>query len=105
MKLLGSTKKEFDQDKDQENVPKLQAVKVILVHCNLVNNNYQLASKALFRLIANKQFDQLINASPHSLTMLNTTRTEFSFIDIRFTDQNSKEFEIKEDVNLTLMIG
>ena len=71
----------------------------------LVNNNYQLASKALFRLIANKQFDQLINASPHSLTMLNTTRTEFSFIDIRFTDQNSKEFEIKEDVNLTLMIG
>ena len=96
MKLLGSTKKEFDQDKDQENVLKLQAVKVILVHCNLVNNNYQLASKALFRLIANKKFGQLINASPHSLTMLNTTKAEFSFIDIRLTDQIARNLKEKK---------
>ena len=41
MKLLGSTKKDVDQDKDGEYVPKLESVKVALVHCNLVNNNYQ----------------------------------------------------------------
>ena len=54
MKLLGSTKKEVDQDKDGENVPKLQSVEVVLVHCNLVNNNYQLASKVLFTFVPKK---------------------------------------------------
>ena len=44
MKLLGSTKKDVDQDKDGEDVPKLESVKVILVHCNLVNNNFQRVS-------------------------------------------------------------
>ena len=43
MKLLGSTKKDVDQDKDGEDVPKLESVEVVLVHCNLVNNNYQQA--------------------------------------------------------------
>ena len=77
MKLLGSTKKDVDQDKDGENVPKLQCVEVVLVHCNLVNNNYQQASKVLFNFVPNKQFGQLINISLDSLTMLSTTNTEF----------------------------
>ena len=47
MKLLGSTKKDVDQDKDGEDVPKLESVEVVLMHCNLVNNNYQQASKVL----------------------------------------------------------
>ena len=90
MKLLGSTKKDVDQDKDGEDVPKLESVEVVLVHCNLVNNNYQQASKVLFTFVPNKQFGQLINISPHSLTMLGTTNTEFSFIEVWFTDQNSE---------------
>ena len=48
MKLLGSTKKDIDQDKDGEDAPKLESIKVVLVHCNSVNNNYQQASKVLF---------------------------------------------------------
>ena len=48
MKLLGSTKKDVDKDKDGEDVPKLESVEVVLVHCNLVNNSYQQASKVLF---------------------------------------------------------
>ena len=48
MKLLGSTKKDVDKDKDGENVPKLESVEVILVHCNLVKNDYQHESKVLF---------------------------------------------------------
>ena len=75
MKLLGSTKKDVDSDKNSENVPKLESVEVVLVHCNLVNNNYQQASKVLFTFVPNKQFGQLINIAPHSLTMLNTTNT------------------------------
>ena len=35
MKLLGSTKKDVDKDKDGEDVPKLESVEVVLMHCNL----------------------------------------------------------------------
>ena len=82
MKLLGSTKKDVDQDKDGEDVPKLESVEVVLVHCNLVNNNYQQASKVLFTFVPNKQFGQLINTSPHSLgryyknEIFNRTKTQ-----------------------------
>ena len=63
MKLLGSTKK--DVDKDGEDVSKRESVEVVLVHCNLVNNSYQQASKVLFTFVPNKQFGQLITISPH----------------------------------------
>ena len=99
MKLLGSTKKNADQDKSGEDVPKLESVKVDLVHCNLINNNYQQASKVLFTLVPNKQFGQLINISPHSLIMLSTTNTDFLFIEVWFTDQNSKPLEIEDNIN------
>ena len=49
------------------------------MHCNLVSNNYQQAPKVLFTFVPNKQFSQLINIASQSLTMLNTTNTEFSF--------------------------
>ena len=104
-KLLGSTKKDVDQDKDGEDVPKLESVEVVLVHCNLVNNNYQQTSKVLFTFVPNKQFGQLINIAPHSLRMLGTTNTEFSFIEVCFTVQNSESLEIEDNVNLTLTIG
>ena len=105
MKLLGSTKKEVDKDKDGEDVPKLEFVEVVFVHFNLINSNYQQASKVLFTFVPNKQFGQLINISPQSLTMLGTTNTEFSFIEVWFTDQNSEPLEIEDNVNLTLIIG
>ena len=76
-KLLGSTKKDVDQDKDGEHIPKLESVEVVSVNCNLVNNNYQQASKLLLTFLPNKQFRQLINIAQYSLIMLNTTKTEF----------------------------
>ena len=88
MKLLGNIKKDVDQDKNWEDVPKIESVEVVLVHCNLGNNNYQQTLKVLFTFVPNKQFGQLINISPHSLKMLATTNTEFSFIEVWFTDQN-----------------
>ena len=87
-----------------EKMCKLESAEVILVYCNLVNNNYQQASKVLFTFVPNKQFGQLINIVPHSLTMLNTN-LEVSFIEMWFTDQNSEFLEIENNVNLTLVIG
>ena len=105
MKLLGSTKKDVNKDKDGEDVPKLESVEVVLVHCNLVNNSYQQASKVLFTFVSNKQFGQLITILPHSLTMLKTTSPELQSIQLRFTDQNNRPLEIKDRVNITLTIG
>ena len=105
MKLLGSSKKDVDQDKDGENVPKVESFEAVLVHCNLVNENYQQASKVLFTFVPNNQFGQLIDISPHSLTLLNTANTEFSFVEVWFTDQNSKQLEIEDNFNMTLIIG
>ena len=105
MKLLWSTKKGVDKDEDGENVPKLESVEVFLVHCNLVKNDYQHTSKVLFTFVPNKQFGQLINISPHSLTMMNTVNTEFSSVEVWFTDQVRKALEIEDNVNLTLSTG
>ena len=56
MKILGSTKKDVDKDKNGENVPKLESVEIVLVHCNLVKNDYQHASKILFIFVPNREF-------------------------------------------------
>ena len=85
-------------------MPKLES-EVVLVHCNLVKNNYQQTSKVMFTFVPNKQFGQLINISPHSLMMMNTINTEFSSVEVWFTDQASKALEIEDNVNLTLIIG
>ena len=82
MKLLRSTKGDVDQDKDGEDMPKLESVEVVLRNCNLANNNYQQASKILYTFVPSKQFGQLINISPHSLAMLNTTNTKFLSIEV-----------------------
>ena len=57
MKLLRSTNKVVDKDKNSENVPKLEIVEVVLVHCNLVKNDYQHASKVLFTFVPIKRLD------------------------------------------------
>ena len=84
-------------------MPKLEFVEVVLVHCNLVKSDYQHSSKVSF--VPNKQSEQLINISPPSLTMMNTVNTEFSYVEVWFTDQASKVLEIEDNINLTFIIG
>ena len=105
MKLLGSTKDIIDADKNSENVPRLENVKVVIVHCNLVNNSYQQHSRVLFTFVPNKQYGQLISISPYTLIFLKTMNTEFSEIDIWFTDQNNNARGIEDNVNISLIIN
>ena len=105
MKLLGSTKDIIDSDKNSENVPRLENVEVVLVHCNLVNNSYQQASRVLFTFVSTKQCGQLISISPHSLVFLKTMNPEFSEIEVWFTDQNNNALEIEDNVNISLTIN
>ena len=96
MKLLGGTSNIIDADKNSENVPRLENVEVVLVHCNLV---YEQNSGVLFTFVPNKQYGQLISISPHSLVFLKTVNTDFSEIEIWFTDQNNNALEIEDNVN------
>ena len=105
MKLLGSTKDIIDSDKNNENVPRLENVEVVLVHYNLVNNSCQQASRVLFTSVPNKQYGQLISISPNSLISLKTMNTEYSETEIWFTDQNNNVLEIEDDVNISLIIN
>ena len=105
MKLLGSTRDTIDADKNSENKPRLENVEVVLVHCNLVNNSYQQASRVLFTFVPNKQYGQLISISLNSLIFLKTMKTEFSEIEIWFTDQNNNSLEIEDNVNISLIIN
>ena len=75
------------------------------MYCDLVNNNYQQASKVLYTFVPDKQFGQLITITPHSATMLKTTNAEFSFIKIWFTDQNNRPLEIEDNENIAPIIG
>ena len=84
MQLSENDKKDIDQNKNGEFLPRLETVEVVLVHCNLLNHSYQQASKVLFTFVPYKQFGQLITITSQSSTMLKTTNAEFSFIEIWF---------------------
>ena len=80
MRLLGSTNSKITKDKKGENVPHLEVVELALVHCNLVNNDYQQDSRILFTFVANKAFGSLLGISPKNQVFLKTFNSEFQEI-------------------------
>ena len=78
MKLLGSNKSKINKNENGENVPDLEITEVILVHCNIVNNDYQQDSRVLYTLVPNKSFSQLLDISTKNFIFLKTFTSEFS---------------------------
>ena len=76
MKLLGSTKSKISEDKNGENVTRLEITKVVLVHCNMVNNGYQQDSRVLYTFVPNKPFCSSLDISPTNHTFLKTFNSE-----------------------------
>ena len=76
MKLLGSTKNKITKDKNGENVPNLEITEVVLVHCNIVNNDYQQGSRVLYKFLSNKPFGSLLEISPTNNIFLKTFNSE-----------------------------
>ena len=104
MKLLGSTESKITKDKNGENVPHLEAVELALVHCNLVNNDYQQDSRILYTFVPNKTFGSLLEISPTNQVFLKPFNSEFQEVKIWFTDQTSKPLELEDKINITLII-
>ena len=88
-----------------KNVPNLEITEVVLVHCNIVNNNYRENSRVLYTFIPNKSFGQLLDISPKNFIFLKTFSSEFLYIEVWFTDQNIKPLEIEDKINITLVIN
>ena len=104
MKLLGSTKNKITKHKNGEYVPHLEITEVVLVHCNMVNNDYQKDSRVLYTFVPNKSFGSLLNISPSNHIFLKTFNSKYDEIVVWFTDQNSEPLEIEDRINLTMVI-
>ena len=99
MKLLRSTKNKITKDKNGENVPHLEITEVVLVHCNIVNNDYQQDSSVLYTFVPNKPFSSLLEISATNHIFLKTFSSEYDEIIVWFTDQNSQPLEIEGRIN------
>ena len=104
MKLLGSTESKITKDKNGENVPHIEITEVVIVHCNMVNNDYQQDSRVLYTFVPNKYFGSLLDISPSNHIFLKTFNSEYDEIVVWFADQNSKPLEIEDRINLTMVI-
>ena len=72
-------------------MPNLEIAEVVLVHCNIVNNDYQQDSRVFYTFIPNKSFGQLLDISPKNLIFFKTFNSEFSYIEVWFINQNFKD--------------
>ena len=104
MKLLGRTESKITKDENSENVPNLEIVELVLVHCNIVNNDYQQNSRILYTFAPNKAFASLLEILPPNHFFLKTFNSEFQEIKTWFTDQTSKPLEVEDKINITLII-
>ena len=104
MKLLGSIENKITKDKNGENVPHLEITEVVLVHWDIVNNDYQQDSRVLYTFVPNKSFGSLLDISQTNHIILRTFNSEHSEIKVWFADQNSKPLEIGDRINLTMAI-
>ena len=98
MKLFGSTKKIIDKTKDRENVPSLEVVEVVLVHCNLADNQCEV----LYTFTLNKSYAYLLNVESSNVVFLKTYGIECDELIIKFTDQSGTPLEIDDKITSIL---
>ena len=104
-KIFGYNKIKTTKDKNGENVPHLEITEAVLVHCNIVNNDYEQDSRALHTFLPKKSLGQLLNISPKNFEFLKSFDSEFLYIEVWSTDQNPKPLEIEDRINITLVIN
>ena len=75
----------------------------MLTYYNVANNSYQQNSRVLYTFVLNKLFGQLLDISSENFIVLKTFDSEFLYIEVWFTDQNSNPLEIEDKMNITLV--
>ena len=104
MKFLGCTENKVTKDKNGEDVQHFEMAKVVLVHCNTVNHDYQQDSRVFYTFAPNKPYGDLLEVSSKHHIFLKTFDSEFQAIKVWFTNQNSQPLETEDRINLTLVI-
>ena len=104
LKFLGSNKSNINKNKNGENVPHLKITELVLIHCNIINNDYQHDSKVLHTFVPNKSFGRLLDISPKNFKFIKTLNLEFLYIEVWFNNQNSKTLEIEDKTSIILVI-
>ena len=79
--------------------------KLVSIYCNIVNNDYHQDSRVLDTFAPNKSFGQLLDISQKNFIFLKPSYSKFSYIELWFTDQNSKPLELKSQTNIILVIN
>ena len=105
VKLFPNKKKLIDETKKGENVPSIEIVEIVLVQYNLEDNQYQQKSEVLYTFTPNKSYIYLLNFEPSNLVFLKAYNTESDEIIINIMDQNGRQLEIEDKINLTLLIN
>ena len=100
IKVFGSTKLKISKDKNGENVPNLEITEPVLLHCNIINDDYQQGLRVLCTFVPNKLFGYFLGISPKKFLSLKTFGSHFSYIDVWFPYQTSKPLE---KINITLV--
>ena len=85
-------------------MPHLETTQVVLVHCDIDNNDYQQDSRVLYMFVPNKPFGSLLEISPTNHIFLKTFNSEYDEIKVCFTDQNSQPLEIEDRISLAMVI-
>ena len=86
MKLLASTENKITKDKNGENVPHLEVTEAVLVHCNMVNNDYQQDSRVIYTFVPIKSFGSLLDITTSNHIFLKTFNSEYDEIIVWFTE-------------------
>ena len=86
IKLFGNTENKIIKDKNGENVEHLEITEVVLVHCNMVNNDYQQDSRVLYTFVPNKPFSSILEILPTNHIFLKTYNSEYNIIEVWFTN-------------------
>ena len=105
MKLLRSTKSKITKSKNGENVLHSEIAEVVLLHCNIVNSDYQQDSRFFYTFVPYKSLGKILDISPNKFIFLKPFKSEILYIEVWFTDQNSKPLEIEDKINITLDIN
>ena len=104
MKLLGSTESKITKDKNGEQIPHLEVVELIIVHCNIINKNFQRDSRILYTFVQNEPLGSLLKISPPIHIVLKTFNSKFQKIKVWLTDQNCRPLQVADKINLTMII-
>ena len=83
-------------DKNSKNVPELDQVDSVLLHCNIVQNNYLQNSRLLYTFVPNKAFGKLLSIKPKVLIQSKTKESIFDYIEIWFTDQDNNFLQTED---------